>query len=122
MRWQRIITGAMVLGLLLGCEIGKSTQIPATLIGRWTSSAPAFEDRFMEFKPSEVRFGTGGGDSTAHPISGVEEVWEGENILYTITYLFVDGGDSTLSLQYEPASRLLRLQNRPAVKWARDTG
>ncbi len=64
----------------------KNKDIPAKLIGRWTTSAPGYQNRFIELTKKTIVYGIGGGKEDIYMISSLEEQLEGKNIIYSINF------------------------------------
>jgi hypothetical protein len=64
----------------------KNKDIPASLMGKWTTSAPGYQDRFIEFTKETLVYGIGGGKENVYTITSLEENPEGKNMSYTIEF------------------------------------
>jgi hypothetical protein len=81
----------VILVLLLAAAITlfyskKNKDIPASLMGKWTTSAPGYQDRFIEFTKETLVYGIGGGKENVYTITSLEENPEGKNMSYTIEF------------------------------------
>ena len=103
---------------LAGCA-NRETTIPEELVGVWRTSARKYEDRFMEFTPTEVRFGMGETLISAHPVLHVEKNGPETRERYIISYADEEGQPYTLSLYYDLRRETVRLENRPRIAWSR---
>ena len=95
-------------------------EIPAQLVGRWTTSDARFAGRSMVMTPSTISFGTGQGVSPAHPVISVERDADPEVpvIVYTIRYR-AQGEDEQI-VMVRDFQGALRLQNRLSTAWHRE--
>ena len=64
----------------------KNKDIPANLIGKWTTSAPGYQDRFIELTKETLVYGLAGDKEDVYIISSLEKNQEGKNIVYTINF------------------------------------
>jgi hypothetical protein len=116
----------LVLSLLValaGCGPERTKAVPSELIGVWKTTAPDYADRFLELGRDSIRFGTGGDQSYARSIVGVEKVVENAGTLYTIFY--IDPADPEkyqfkVAFYYDPADQgVIRYKNRKDIAWTR---
>ena len=94
------------LGLFLaltGCRFFHQNELPAELYGVWRTTAPGYEDRFLQLKKGFVIFGVGNEKAVAQHIQKVEALQVGPETLYTISSEEVGGEASVLSFYYNPA-------------------
>ncbi len=78
--------------ILIGASIfvfypGKNKDIPEDLIGKWTTSEPRYQDRFFEITKETLTYGLGGDRKDIYFISSMKKSLEGNDILYTITFM-----------------------------------
>src|SRR5579863_2648243 len=94
--------------------------IPQDLVGVWRTTDSVFADRFIEFSPATISFGTGEATiSQTGFMNGVEMTTEGGKNLYIFHYK-LDGSDAQLSFFYDgPDGEGLRLKNRNGVLWTK---
>lgn len=76
-------------------------DLPENLIGKWTTSTPGYQDRFIEITKETLTYGLGGDKKDVYFISSIKESLEGKNILYTISYKNTDGLKFTRSFNYD---------------------
>lgn len=108
----------IVLSVILSVFSGKAKDVPEDLQGVWRTSDPAHADRFLEFSPVTVSFGTGDGTVSSGLIKKIEEDKKERETVYTITYQG-ETGDSKVSFIYEPGKRALRLKNQERIVWTK---
>ena len=105
---MRMKTALAVIGLgwflaLTGCGFFHQNVLPAELYGVWRTTAPGYEDRFLQLKKGFVIFGVGNEQAVAQHIQKVESLQVGPETLYTISSEEVGGEASVLSFYYNPA-------------------
>jgi hypothetical protein len=64
----------------------KNKDIPINLMGKWVTSAPGYQDRYIEFTKEKLGFGIGDDKEDVYMISSLEKNLEGKNIIYTIDF------------------------------------
>jgi hypothetical protein len=122
MTTTRILAAIVILLIGSGCESGKTTNIPDSLVGVWETSAIKYKDRYLEFKKDVVIFGTGDGDQTIQFIRKVKAERQDQKDLYTVTYLDEDGGEISFSFFYDPAVDVIALKNQEDIEWKKNSG
>ena len=87
------------------------------LVGRWTTTDPAYAGRYIEITPEEIAFGQGAEGEARHRIVGVWRVGrDSRAIFYSIRYAAEDG---EVEVGVRSSPRQLRLMNLPKVVWRR---
>ena len=84
--WITIPVVIMVVLLIFVFFPKKNKDIPENLIGKWTTSASGYEDRFIEITKETVVYGLGGDKEDVYFISNLETNPEGNKLLYTISF------------------------------------
>jgi len=107
----------VTLVFLLLVFASKRRVVPEELIGDWTTTDAAYQDRFLTIYSGTVSFGTGDGTVSTGFIQKVEQTSSrtGE-VIYSLFYKG-DDGEQQISLALEPATGLLRLKNQPKIVW-----
>jgi len=101
----------------------KNRDIPINLIGKWTTSAPGYQDRFLEITKETLTYGLGGDKEDAYLISSIEENPEGNNTVYTISYKNRDGLEFTRSFYYHPESGgAIQFKHQEHIEWRKTKG
>jgi hypothetical protein len=96
----------------------KNRDIPEKLFGKWTTSAPGYQDRFLEITKETLTYGLGGDKEDVNFISNIEESLEENNILYTITYKNTDGLEFTRSFYYDPENGgTIQFKHQDHIAW-----
>ncbi len=114
----KILALALLL-LLATCRRGTDV-FPPGLQGTWTTSSPAYSDRYLRLTERTIEFGLGGHDADVHGIRRVdaEEMVDGSG-LYTVQYLTDEGDTLSLRFLYRPGdSPTLKLDHQDAI-WIR---
>lgn len=108
---------ALAFLALGGAACGGSPEVPAELIGTWRTESPPYEGRTFEISPDTIRFDTGGGELTAHPIGKLEAWAEGGGVAYDLRYDSW-GKAYTLSFVWEPPGTIV-FRHQPGMEWRR---
>jgi hypothetical protein len=99
----------------------KKRDIPVSLTGKWTTSAPGYQDRFIELTKETLTYGLGGDKIDVYFISSMEESLEGNNILYTINYKNTDGLKFTRSFYYDPVNgEAIQFKHQEHIEWTKE--
>jgi hypothetical protein len=119
---RRIVAVALVLAIG-ACRHG-TDALPPAVQGTWTTSTPAYGDRYLRLADQTVEFGLGGHDADLYGIRRVEaeEMIDG-SALYTIQYS--TDREDTLSLRffYRPGDPpTLKLDHQDAIWTRSETG
>ncbi|MCJ7540837.1 MAG: hypothetical protein WBG61_08460 [Desulfobacterales bacterium] len=121
LKWVVIVALILIGASIFVFYPGKNTDIPLNLIGKWTTSAPRYQDRFFEITKETLIYGLGGGKIDVYFISSMEESLEGNNILYTINYKNTDGLKFTQSFYYHPENGgSIQLKHQEHIKWTKE--
>lgn len=113
-----VIPAVIVAVTIIMLHFKKNRDIPLNLIGKWTTSAPRYQDRFFEIAKETLTYGLGGDKLDVYPISSIEESLEGNNRLYTINYKNTDGLKFTQSFYYHPGNGgSIQLKNQEHIEW-----
>jgi hypothetical protein len=103
--------------LTLSCS-KKHRGIPEDLIGKWITSAPGYEDRFIEITKETVVYGLGGDKKDVYFISNLETNPEGNKLLYTINFKNKDGLAFTRSFYYDPENGgTIQFKHQKHIEW-----
>ena len=115
----------VIVSILIGCvflavHCGKKEEaFPQILLGKWTTGSERYQDRYIEFRPGLMIFGTGNGIPNIFFIRSVEQTQNGPGKEYTFMctnkvdtefiFVFLVEGDGD--------SLTLRLKNPHEVVW-----
>ncbi|HBZ70115.1 MAG TPA: hypothetical protein DEP35_10430 [Deltaproteobacteria bacterium] len=91
--------------------------LPPAVQGTWTTSTPAYRDRYLRLADRTIEFGLGGNEIDVHGIRRVdaEEMVDGSG-LYTIQYLTDEGDTLSLRFLYRPGNPpTLKLDHQDAI-------
>ncbi|MEJ2656108.1 MAG: hypothetical protein P8012_02800 [Desulfobacterales bacterium] len=98
----------------------KNKDIPINLIGKWTSTAPGYQDRFIELTKETLTYGLGGDKEDIYFISSLKEHSEKNNILYTISYKDKEGLAFIRAFYYHPEKGgTIQFKHQEHIKWRR---
>jgi len=117
MKLTWIFVAAVVLTAVLVLRSRDNELLPDDLVGRWTTSAPKYTDRFLELNKVSVVFGTGEDNIDVNFISSVDKRVEGGSTLYTIKYRDPKGMDGQVSFYWDPTEEVIRLKNQKRIVW-----
>ena len=99
----------------------KNRDIPVNLTGKWTTSAPGYQDRFIELTKETLVYGLGGDKEDVYFISSIKESLEENNILFTISYKNTDGLEFTRSFYYHPENEgAIQFKHQEHIKWTKE--
>ena len=125
MKLKRIVIAALILigaSIFMSCT-EKNTDITENLIGKWTTSAPGYQDRFLEITKETLTYGLGGDKEDAYLLSSIKESPEGNNMLYTISYKNTDGLEFTRSFYYHPENGgAIQFKHQEHIEWRKKKG
>ncbi len=112
-----------ILTTFIGCPSAKDTSVPDDLIGVWTTAAPQYEDRFLQFTKDSIIFGTGDTSYDIHAITKIEKVHGGTPSLYTISYMNSEEQEYRFSFYYGPAhDGVITFKNQENITWKKESG
>ncbi len=87
-------------GYRLYIYINRVQTIPENLIGTWITTAPGYEERYMEFEEEKLTIGTGPESIELNFITEVQSTEQGGEISYSIRYRNVQQIPFELHLAY----------------------
>lgn len=111
-----------VFACLFGCQSRDSRTVPGELVGRWETSAPKYTDCYLELTEDSIVFVN---EALAegydvNPISKIEKIHEGKQILYTIHYEDIEGQKYKVSFFHDPSKgSAIRFKNQRQIQWRR---
>jgi hypothetical protein len=116
--WIAIPVVIMVVLLIFVFFPKKNKDIPENLIGKWTTSAPGYEDRFIEITKETFVYGLGGDKKDVYFISNLETNPKGNKLLYTISFKNKDGLKFTRSFYCDPENRgVIQFKHQEHIEW-----
>ena len=123
MKSKKIFTVLAILMIVFldGCM--KKVTFPDELIGRWKRTDSQYERAFFELTHEKIIFGTLSGEVDAHAIKKInqEKVPDTAEILYTVTYVNIEGKEFKFSFYFNPENGgTVRFQNQPEVIWIKE--
>ncbi len=119
---RRFLTLTLLLAVA-ACHRGADI-LPTAVQGTWTTSTPAYSDRYLRLADRTVEFGLGGDDADVHGIRRVdaEEMVDG-SALYTVQYHADEGDTLSLRFLYRPGNPpTLKLDHQDAIWTRSETG
>ncbi len=123
MKPKPVLLAFAILATFIGCPSAKDTSVPAGLIGVWTTAAPQYEDRFLQFTKGSIIFGTGENSYDIHPISKIEKAHEATPSLYTISHMNPEGQEYRFSFYYDPGhDGVITFKNQEDITWKKESG
>ena len=106
----------------------RANDVPPYLVGLWRTDTPGYEDRYLQFTPRNVIFGTGGYEGESYIVAEVEvspvdegpQGGAGGRSLLTFRYMKADKLEYSLSFYYEPKpTETITFKNQETLKWTR---
>ena len=98
--------------------LGRRSVVPSDLIGIWTTTAPGYGDRALEFTRNSVLLHSDGYHFTVHPIRWITRERHGLYTTFRVEYQDVDAV-TPLVIRFIPSPRpLLQLEQAGSV-WQR---
>lgn len=94
-------------------------NMPARLIGTWTTTAPAYTGRTFEIQPETVAFGTGRAGEFTGFITNIETSPDDSGCLYTLSYR-VNGSQQQISFYYKKKGKTIRFVHQERIVWVKD--
>ena len=123
LRHAAALVSAILIGtvVLTGCADERDPRLPPELLGRWTTRAPKYRDRYFELRADGIAvFGRGGTKKERSSIVDVDLIRDGDFLQYHITHLNEVGETYTFSLSYHPARPSeLTFVNQPSIIWTK---
>jgi hypothetical protein len=117
-----VIPVLIVAAAIYGFHSKKSRDIPVNLIGKWTTLAPGYQDRFIELTKETLTYGLGGDKKDICFISSIKKRPEGNNVLYSINYKNTDGLKFTRSFYYDAENGdMIKFKHQEHIEWRKNT-
>ena len=96
-------------------------SMPDYLLGKWVTSAPAYQSRYLEFNKVSVIFATGPATVAEYFISSLTTTVTEKGISIIIQSRDAQEVDYHFSLIYQPDDGVLFFKNQPQIKWRKET-
>jgi len=104
MKTAKIVMVLFIVAIMIGCQYGGTTELPAELMGSWKTSNPKYTDRLLSFTDGEIHFGIGNGQVNKYAITKVKASDLGhQSTKYVIHYQNQDGDDLIFTFTYNSA-------------------
>lgn len=122
MKLKWIVIPAVIIAVAITMFYPKKNRdIPVNLTGKWTTSAPGYQDRFIELTKETLVYGLGGDKKDVYFISSIKKGLEGNNILYTINYKNKDGVKFKRSFYYAPENgEAIQFKHQEHIEWTKE--
>src|SRR5215471_16871074 len=116
----RFFVAALAVVVAIGACRRGADVLPPTVQGTWTTSSPAYSDRYLRLADRTLEFGLGGHDAEIHGVRLVDaEDMEDGTALYTVHYRSDEGDTLSLRFLYRPGNPpTLKLDHQEAI-WTR---
>ena len=97
------------------------TQVPMPegLMGRWTTTDPAYADRYFEFSANSIVLGTGARTRARYIVTRVLQDQDDRGVLYTVEYTDSLGGDFAMTFYFDANRGWVHLKNQLQITWRR---
>lgn len=104
----------------MACGPKTEDGVPTDLRGRWITSEPKYQGRYLEIQPDRLIWGVGEFELDTHPIEKIESRPEvNKQTRYWLHYTESEGYPNALEVVLHRSSRpAIRFPNRPEV-WIR---
>ena len=117
LKWILIVVLILIGASIFVFSTKENMDVPEELIGKWTTSSPGYEDRFVEITKETFVYGLGGNKKDIYIISKLEKDQEGKHIVYTIKYNSKDV-KFTRSFYYDPGNGgTIQFKHQEHIKW-----
>ena len=118
LKWIVIPVLIVVAAILTMSCSKKHRDIPENLIGKWITSAPRYEDRFIEITKETLVYGLGGDKKDVYFITNLETTPEGNKLLYTISFKNTEGVAFTRLFYYHPENGgVIQFKHQEHIEW-----
>ena len=98
----------------------KNKDIPSNLIGKWTTSAPGYQDYYVELTKKTIAYGHDGDERDVFNISSLEKNQEGKDIVYTLNYNNTEV-KITRSFHYHPKNGgTIQFKHQEHITWRKE--
>jgi hypothetical protein len=122
MKLKWIVIPVLIVAVAIYVLQSKGNRdIPTHLIGKWTTPASGYQDRFFKITRETFTYGLGGDKEDVYFISSIKESLEENNILFTISYKNTDGLEFTRSFYYHPENEgVIQFKHQEHIKWTKE--
>ncbi|MBU4261853.1 MAG: hypothetical protein KKC76_08250 [Proteobacteria bacterium] len=115
---------ALIIGIFIfwAARLGSNRwEVPDYLVGRWISSAPDYQDKYLEINNVSLIFATGPGTVAGYFITDITSIAKGKEIAFTFECKDVQGIAYQFFLNYQPDNGgTLFFKNQPQNKWKKE--
>ena len=114
----------ILLVMTLGCEDPPLEEVPADLIGRWTTTDARYADRAFEITPETLYLAQGGDLFVAYSILQIRIIQrQGQAPVHAVEYRDESGEETSFDfLVSEVGDGSIRFTNQREIVWRRDPG
>lgn len=123
---EKLLRCLVIVVLLQGCRSQPQANLPAELIGTWTTNHPKYAGLYFQVNPGSFAFSTPEGAVEAYTLTKYEPVESTVKRRKMITHVLHGtrpDQETHLSLTYDPAGGgTIRLSNRANMVWTRQNG
>ena len=97
-------------------------EIPDYLVGKWLTSAPGYEDRYLEINKVSLLFATSESTVNEYFIDKNATAAAGKQIFFTFECKDLENSPYRFSLSYEPDNGgVLSFKNQSHITWRKET-
>jgi hypothetical protein len=114
-----VVAIALVFGTLVRREPMQFSEVPAELIGTWTSDDPAASDLWVEFRRDSIIFGTGGTGKLKCRVVGIDTEEVGGLDRFVVRYRDMGGKNHFKEIRLNAAKNELWFTDQPGRRWSR---
>lgn len=108
--------------LALVWKHNRPLQVPENLLGRWTSTAPLYDERYFEITKVAIVFATGESTVSEYFFTGIEqrETKRDNEMLYSLDCEDLDGMHYNFSFFYLPENGgTIIFKNQKQIVWTK---
>jgi hypothetical protein len=117
-----IVLALAIFISFFGCQSKKVSTFPDEVLGVWRTSAPKYQDCFVELAKNLIIFAnlTAIDNIQINCIQEIEEIRKGKRLLYIIHYEDAKGQEYKFPLYYDPSKGgVIRFKNQQQIEWTK---
>ena len=122
MKSNHLFLTLVILILFFGCQAKENRTVPDELVGVWRTSAPKYEDCYLELTKDLIIFVNENflQNMDANSIYKVKK--DDKDLLYTIYYKNDEGLKYQFSFYYDPSEGgVIRFKHQTQIEWTKES-
>ncbi len=123
MKSNHLFLTLVILILFFGCQAKENKTVPDELVGVWRTSAPKYEDCYLELTKDLIIFVNENilQNMDANSIYKIKKADKDKNILYTIYYKNDEGLKYQFSFYYDPSGgSVIKFKHQTQIEWTKE--